>query len=54
MLLNDRLKHAISLARRHGNLVAVLILDLDRFKHVNDCLGHAIGDKLLQDVGKRL
>jgi diguanylate cyclase (GGDEF)-like protein len=54
MLLNDRLDQAIALARRHGNKVAVLFLDLDRFKHINDSLGHAIGDKLLQAVGKRL
>jgi diguanylate cyclase (GGDEF)-like protein/PAS domain S-box-containing protein len=54
MLLNDRLSQAIGLARRHGNKVAVLFLDLDRFKHINDSLGHAIGDKLLQAVGRRL
>jgi diguanylate cyclase (GGDEF)-like protein/PAS domain S-box-containing protein len=54
MLLKDRLSQAIALAQRHGSRVAVLFLDLDRFKHVNDSLGHAIGDKLLQDVGKRL
>ena len=53
-LLNDRLNQAIALARRHGSRVAVLFLDLDRFKHINDSLGHAIGDKLLQEVGKRL
>jgi diguanylate cyclase (GGDEF)-like protein/PAS domain S-box-containing protein len=54
VLLGDRLRQSISLARRHGSLVAVLFLDLDRFKRVNDALGHAIGDKLLQEVGKRL
>lgn len=53
-LLNDRLNQAIALARRHGRQGAVLFLDLDRFKHINDSLGHAIGDKLLQEVGKRL
>lgn len=53
-LLNDRLNQAIALARRHGRQVAVLFLDLDRFKHINDSLGHAIGDGLLQEVGKRL
>ena len=50
MLLNDRLTQAIALARRHGHRLAVLFLDLDRFKHVNDCLGHVIGDQLLQSV----
>jgi len=54
MLLKDRLDQAIALARRYGTKVAVLFLDLDRFKHINDSLGHAIGDKLLQEVSKRL
>jgi diguanylate cyclase (GGDEF)-like protein/PAS domain S-box-containing protein len=54
MLLNDRLTQAIALARRHGHRLAVLFLDLDRFKHVNDSLGHVIGDGLLQSVAQRL
>jgi diguanylate cyclase (GGDEF)-like protein/PAS domain S-box-containing protein len=53
-LLNDRLNQAIALAQRHGNQVGVLFLDLDRFKQINDSLGHAIGDKLLQEVSRRL
>jgi len=53
-LLSDRLTQAIALARRNQDKLAVLFLDLDGFKHINDSLGHAIGDKLLQSVADRL
>jgi diguanylate cyclase (GGDEF)-like protein/PAS domain S-box-containing protein len=54
LLLNDRVGQAIALATRHKKQIALLFLDLDGFKHVNDSLGHSIGDKLLQATGKRL
>jgi len=54
LLLHDRLAQAITLARRHRNKLAVLFLDVDRFKHVNDFLGHDIGDRLLQSIATRL
>ena len=54
LLLSDRIKQAIAIAQRHRKPVAVLFLDLDGFKHINDSLGHAIGDKLLVSVSSRL
>jgi diguanylate cyclase (GGDEF)-like protein len=54
ILLNDRLVHAIALARRQRKQLAVMFLDLDRFKYINDSLGHAVGDQLLQSVAARL
>lgn len=54
MLMEDRLRVAIAQALRHEKKLAVMFLDLDRFKWVNDTLGHAVGDRLLQSVAKRL
>ncbi|HSZ17792.1 MAG TPA: diguanylate cyclase [Terracidiphilus sp.] len=54
MLLNDRVGQAIALARRNAGRAAVLFVDLDGFKKVNDSLGHLVGDKFLQSVALRL
>ena len=54
LLLNDRLGQAIAMALRHGTQLAVLYIDIDRFKHVNDSAGHTVGDGLLQMTANRL
>jgi diguanylate cyclase (GGDEF)-like protein/PAS domain S-box-containing protein len=54
MLLNDRISQAIAAAKRHTKQVAVLFLDVDGFKHINDSLGHPVGDQLLQSIAQRL
>ena len=53
-LLNDRLAHAITAAGRHKGKLAVLFIDVDRFKTINDSYGHSVGDRLLQALALRL
>jgi diguanylate cyclase (GGDEF)-like protein len=54
LLLNDRLTQAIAAARRHGVSLAVLFVDVDHFKCINDSLGHTVGDQLLKSIARRL
>jgi len=54
LLLTERLSRAIGQARRHSKRVALMFIDLDYFKHINDSLGHTVGDLLLQVVAERL
>jgi diguanylate cyclase (GGDEF)-like protein/PAS domain S-box-containing protein len=54
VLFRERIEHALRCAEREGEQIAVLLMDLDRFKEVNDALGHHAGDALLMEVGRRL
>ena len=53
-LFMDRLRQAVTSARRHGLGVSVMFIDLDRFKDVYDTFGHDVGDVLVQEMGRRL